>query len=297
MTNFPETAGVFPYAPACVLRASGPDAATFLQGQFTNDLSKLGPGQSVYGLWLDRKGRVLADSTVIRGEEAGSFLIVSVASEAAALARHLEAHIIADEVEISDETASWRGLALIGSGVGAWLAASPRLGRSFAGRRGAGESVEWIYPERESAVADAAVSGARVISREEAERMRIRAAIPAIPADVGPSDLPNEAGLEAEAISYSKGCYLGQEVMARVKSLGRVRRALVRVAGEGAAPALPAALWLGERREGELRSAVPDTGGAGFEGLALVSVASAAGAPALALAPGGPAVVKILPKG
>ena len=100
------------------------------------------------------------------------------------------------------------------------------------------------------------------------------AGIPSVPGDIGPADLPNEGGLEADAISYSKGCYLGQEVMARIKSLGRVRRTLVRVTGTVAPPAVPAGLWQGERREGELRSAAPTPGG--FDGLALVSVTSAA---------------------
>jgi folate-binding protein YgfZ len=107
------------------------------------------------------------------------------------------------------------------------------------------------------------------------ERLRILAAIPSVPGDIGPSDLPNEGGLDVDAISYSKGCYLGQEVMARIKSLGRVRRTLVRVAGTGAPPPLPAPLWQSGRKEGELRSAAVT--GDGYVGLALISVTSAAG--------------------
>ncbi len=61
----PEIA-VHPYPLGALLGVGGEDAATFLQGQFTNDLSKLGNGESAYGLWLDRKGRVLADSVVVR---------------------------------------------------------------------------------------------------------------------------------------------------------------------------------------------------------------------------------------
>jgi folate-binding Fe-S cluster repair protein YgfZ len=65
--------------------------------------------------------------------------------------------------------------------------------------------------------------------------------------------------------------------MARIKAMGRVRRSLVRVSGRGAPPAVPAALWRGDRREGELRSAVADAGG--FLGLALVSTAGQGGGP------------------
>ncbi|HXQ80152.1 MAG TPA: folate-binding protein [Opitutaceae bacterium] len=296
MAKFPESAAVFRYFPACLLRVSGPDAATFLQGQFTNDLSKIEPGRAVYGLWLDRKGRVIADSHVVRAADEAGFWIASVSSPAPVVARRLGDYIVADDVAIEDATAGRLGLSLIGAGAGAWLAGEPRAGLFFPGRRDSGESWEWIYPAGDSDTVDAAISGARTASSGEMERMRIASGIPSIPADIGPSDLPNEGGLESQAVSYSKGCYLGQEVMARLKSMGRVRRALVRVRGDGAPPPVPAALWSGGRREGELRSAVADAGERGFAGLALVSAASAAGGRPLSLAAGGPPSIEIVPK-
>jgi hypothetical protein len=277
MTKFPDSAVIFPYCPACVLHVSGPDAATFLQGQFTNDLRNLLPRQSVYGLWLDRKGRVIADSHVLKSGDGADFWIVSVSSPAPTVARRLGDHIVADEVAIEDETGSWQGVSLIGAGVGTWCASAPRPGLLFPGRRGGTESREWIFPVSDAGLVKAAVSGAREVSKEETERMRIASGVPLVPVDIGPADLPNEGGLESAAISYSKGCYLGQEVMARLQSRGRVRRALVRVTGPGAPPPVPAALWRADRREGELRSVVPGAGGLGFEGLALVSVGSAGG--------------------
>ncbi|HEY5079159.1 MAG TPA: folate-binding protein [Opitutaceae bacterium] len=293
MNNFPRSASAFSYRPACLLRVSGPDAATFLQGQFTNDLARAAPGHAVYGLWLDRRGRVLADSHVVRTADGSDFWVASVSSTAAIIARHLEDHIIADEVAIEDATSGWFGLALIGAGVGAWLAAAARGGISFPGRRDSGENWEWIFPEGERAAADAALSGATRISAEEVARMRIASGIPLIPQDIGPADLPNEGRLESAAISYSKGCYLGQEVMARLKSRGRVRRTLARAAGTGAPPALPAALWRADRKEGELRSAVPDAAGKGYLGIALVSVGDGTADGALALSQGGPPAVEI----
>ncbi len=89
-------------------------------------------------------------------------------------------------------------------------------------------------------------------------------------ADIGPTDLPNEGGLETEAISYTKGCYLGQEVMARLKNMGQVRRRLLRVHGTGEPPTRLAPVFQAARKVGEVRSAVRD--GAGWVGLALVSL-------------------------
>jgi tRNA-modifying protein YgfZ len=293
MTNFPTSAVIFPYRPACLLRASGPDSASFLQGQFTNDLRPILPGQAVYGLWLDRRGRVIADSHVMLGRDGKEFWIASVSSPAAIIAGHLESHIIADDVAIEDATDAWSAVSLIGAGAGAWLASESRSGFFFPGRRASQENWEWIYPHGDSGSVDASFSGAARISADEVARMRIAAGIPSIPEDIGPSDLPNEGGLESTAISYSKGCYLGQEVMARLKSRGRVRRTLVRAAGTGEPPAVPATLWRGDRKEGELRSAVPDAAGHGYSGLALVSAENATKGEAVALSQGGPPSVEI----
>jgi folate-binding protein YgfZ len=292
MTNFPDSAAVFHYRPACVLRVSGPDAAEFLQGQFTNDLRNLEPRRSVYGLWLDRKGRVMADSHVLKSEDGPDFWVVSVSSPAAVIARRLEDHIIADDVAIDDATSSWLGVSLIGAGVAAWCAAHSLPGLLFPGRRGGVESCEWIFRDPDAASVKAMLSSAREMSMEDVERMRIASGVPLIPVDIGPSDLPNEGGLESAAISYSKGCYLGQEVMARLQR-GRVRRALVRVTGSGAPPPVPAALWRADRREGELRSVAPDAGGRGFAGLALVSVGAADGP--FSLASGMPPSLDVMP--
>jgi tRNA-modifying protein YgfZ len=286
---------IFPYKPAAVLRVKGPDAPTFLQGQFTNDLSKISPGKAVYGLWLDRKGRVIAESHVIASGAVSDFWITSLWSPAAMIERHLCDHIIADDVVLTDETAGWRGISIMGIGVGSWLASEARAGFVFPGRRDSAENWEWLFPESESASASAAVAGARLMGADDMERMRIAAAIPSIPRDIGPSDLPNEGGLDRDAISYSKGCYLGQEVMARIKSLGRVRRTLVRVRASGSLPPLPAALWRGDKREGEVRSAVQDAGG--FAGLALISVTAASAGDSLALALGAAPTVEVISAG
>jgi tRNA-modifying protein YgfZ len=292
--KFPDSAVKYPYHPACVLRVSGPDAATFLQGQFTNDLRDIGALRSVYGLWLDRKGRVIADSHVLRSAgDVSEFWIISLSSPASVVARRLEDFIVADDVAIEDATGSWLGVSLIGAGVGAWCAAQSGPGFLLPGRRSRIENLEWLFRAADAGTVAAMVSGAREVAADEVERMRISSRIPLVPVDIGAADLPNEGGLESQAISYSKGCYLGQEVMARLQSRGRVRRSLVRVAGAGAPPPAPAALWRGDRREGELRTAVPDADGRGYSGLALVSVSAASGP--FSLASGIPPSLDVVP--
>ena len=183
---------------------------------------------------------------------------------------------------------------MFGEGGREALAAEPRDGFIFRGRRGGAESVEWIFPTGAADAVRAACAGLSELSADEVARRRIDAGIPAVPTDLGPSDLPNEGGLETEAISYTKGCYLGQEVMARLKSLGQVRRRLVRVAIVGERlPALPAPVFLAERQVGELRSAAPDGAGS-FAGLAMVSRLHVVAGARLAFSPEAPPTISVL---
>ncbi|MDP3072095.1 MAG: folate-binding protein [Opitutaceae bacterium] len=286
--NKTTSAAVFTWRPAAWLQVTGDDAATFLQGQFTNDLRGIEVGEARYGLWLSIKGKVLADSFVIRGAGAGQFWVGSYFSAASVIRERLEGYVIADDVTLADETDAWAGVSVLageGQAVAGWDAGLTQEGVVFRGRRG-GAGLEVLYRVGDGlpAMLSQRMSAVPELTESELERRRIAAGIPAVPADVGPGDLPNEARLEAEAISYTKGCYLGQEVMARLKSMGQVRRRLVRVRGAGECPeSLPAALFAGERRAGEVRSAVSDEGG-GWIGMAMISLLAANGASELALA-------------
>jgi folate-binding protein YgfZ len=292
--KFPTHAAISWWHPAAWLRVRGADAASFLQGQFTNDLRGLAAGGAeVYGLWLNVKGKVLADSFVLRSAGLDEFWIGSYFSPAAVIRERLEAFVIADDVVIEDVTAEWSAVTLFGEGVVEALRSEERGGVVFPGRRGGGESAEWIFPASDSEQVRATLAGMSELSTEAIARRRIEAGLPAVPADLGPGDLPNEGGLEAEAISYTKGCYLGQEVMARLKTMGQVRRRLVRVAiTDAEVPNLPAPLFLGARQVGELRSmAAGEVGGA--VGLAMVSLLHVASGAELAFASAGPSVVKV----
>jgi len=291
------------YRPGALLRITGLDAFGFLQGQFTNELRRP-PGSATYGLWLDQKGKILADSHVLRLSE-NEFLVTSVGSTAAIIRQRLEEYIVADDVSVTDETADAHGLLLTGPGGGETI--RQRLGevpgpgrfvRSEAtlahhGRRWPGENFELLGPEKTLAEVRRQFlgQGAKEAVFAELEFARISAGIPVVPVDLGPGDLPGEGGLEDSALSYTKGCYLGQEVMARLKNLGRVRRRLRVVRGRGPVPAARTALYQGERKVGELRSAAGQ--GEAFAALAMLSLINLDPAAGLSLAPGGPAGIAV----
>ncbi len=281
---------------AAVLRVGGEDALAFLQGQFSQDLrlggGTAGAGRAVYGLWLTHKGRVLADSFALVAGPTEVWL-VSYFSTASDIGAHLEKHIVADDVTIEDHTAEWGGLALGGNDAAAWLRANIGVeppgvggfartdggGLVFRGRRGADESWEWLAP----AGALPACDPSPAIAASERERMRLAAGVPAVPTDIGPGDLPHEGGLDAAAVSYTKGCFVGQEVMARLRT-GTIRRQLVRVRGAGEPPPCGAALFQGVKKVGELRSTCAD-GPDGWLGLGLFTLLHLDTAAPLASAP------------
>lgn len=296
------------FRPSVVLKISGEDAFAFLQGQFTQDLKPCLKGDSfAYGLWLNQKGKVLADSFVLKRR--GDWLCVSLFSGVSQVRERLESYVIADDVVIEDVTAQWSGVSVLGAGSSEALTAmgtrAPDThvwveaggGIIFQGRRTTGSSWEWLYPVAgDSPAGLLRAQGAQEISAGELEWLRIEAGFPAVPRDIGPEDLPNEGGLEHDAISYTKGCYLGQEVMARLKSMGQVRRRLLRVEGPGVVPAeLPAPLFVGGKKVGELRSVVGE--GEGFIGLAMISLLGMTGRPLLSFSPEGTANIVVKNEG
>jgi folate-binding protein YgfZ len=296
-----EQISVLERPPGAVLRVSGDDAFSFLQGQFTNELRQA-TGAAPYGLWLNQKGKVLADSHVL-GVSEREFLIVSLDSAAAVIRQRLEDYIVADDVSISDETAATSGLLLAGAGSAAVFirifGAAPAAGRFatragvvvFRSRRLSGEGFEIIGATdalrelKERCQAE----GVGPVEFADVDYARISAGIPAVPADIGPGDLPNEGGLDATAISYTKGCYLGQEVMARLKNLGQVRRRLHVVQGRGTPPAALAALAALHqegKKVGEVRSVA--SRGEEFVAFAMLSLINFKPEHGLALDPAGP---------
>lgn len=210
------------FPPAAVVRVTGPDSLPFLQGQFTQDLRPVSPGGAAYGLWLNQKGKVIGDSHVLK-QGADEWWLVSEFTPASVLLPRLETYLIADDVTLEDVTSQWH------------LALGADAAEPFSWRSAATLPVGLRLLPRGEARADASAD----------ERLRYVAArrltgLPSIPLDFGEGDLPQEAGLEGYAVSFNKGCYLGQEVMARLHAMGQVRRQ-----------------WLGVYWRGESESVVP----------------------------------------
>lgn len=290
ITTFKNVSGVAQTIPAAWLRVTGTDATGFLQGQCTQELRILKPGQTTWALWLNIKGRVLAESLMLRGEE-NTWWLWSAHSPGESLQARLEDFIIADDVTVENPgaTGAWTQTTLAGRVGSDWILSQGGLlpevgtwvpfagGLLFAGRRGQTEVWDWLHPASGKPPVVPAELGA--LDDLTLARGRIAAGVPAIPREFGPQDLPQEAGLEEVTMSFTKGCYLGQEIMARLHAMGQVRRRLLRVAGPGTPPEAGTGILSGRagKRIGDIRAAVND-GAGNWIGLAMVNLLGLSGA-------------------
>ena len=283
-----RSAGIFRLADRALLEVRGSDRVRFLQGQLSNDIAKLdpsGPDSGCYALALTREGRVVADFHVIARPDA-FWLETDAAAASAAIAR-LEKFVIADDVQIADRSAAFARFAvegprapeLVATAAGAPLRVAPD-GAVLAQIGGApavvaawgwsGEAaLQILVPSEQAAAVEAALRaagdtcGAIVAGEAALEVLRVEAGEPRYGAELGAHTLPAELRLLDRAISFTKGCYTGQEVVARMQSRGRVGHLLVGVAlGSDALPAPGAAIASGGVRVGELTSVAcsPRTG-------------------------------------
>jgi tRNA-modifying protein YgfZ len=299
MTAPQENSLVHAFSPAAVLRVSGEDALPFLQGQFTNELRHPGGRLCRYGLWLSQKGKVLADSFALR--DGSAWWLVSTHSSSTSIRERLEAYIIADDVQVEDVTSQWTGW-LLGAEAGRTLASRLHMSLPEADSWG-GDGMFLFRSRRIPDAWELMVPAGRDLTgvgelqsnanEVDVERSRIASGLPLVPADLGPNDLPNEGGLEEIAVSYTKGCYLGQEVMARLKSMGQVRRRLHVVETQSDPLAPGADLFVGSKKAGEVRSTAPKPGG-GSVALAMISLINAQGVNALSSQPEAPPTVKLV---
>ncbi len=232
-------------SPFSRLELVGEDRTRFLNGMVTVDLTKLEVGQGGFGFLTDRKGRVLADMAVWALED--RLFLDLPPSRGEAVRSHLEGFVVADRVEILplDELVPLtvlgsRGLESMGVDDGGleepWSHRRFSIGGSEVHlcryeRCGIPAVVAFVSTSIAALLADQLVDelGLRPVGYRAWEHVRIEAGSPLWGADFDDSCLPQETGLEEIGIAYDKGCYLGQEVIARLHYRGQVSRQLRRL--------------------------------------------------------------------
>jgi folate-binding protein YgfZ len=292
------------------LEMLGADRQRFLNAYVTCDVKALAAGDGAYGFMTSAQGRILSDAVVlVHADRLG--LEVGPGQEDA-IAGHLRKHVIADRVEIRP-LAEMLPLTLVGPRAAAVLgpaaAAVPegewKHARAMVegtevtlqrtGRMGAPAFTLWTPVSSAPHLAEQLLTreGVRQVSPEALEVLRAEAGIPRFGQDYGPENFPQETGA-TEAVSYTKGCYLGQEVVARIHYRGGVQKLLRRFVfeGEDAAPRPGVRLYLAERESGAATTIVSSPAAGRTIGLGIVHQRAAEPGARLDVEGGGTAIVE-----
>jgi tRNA-modifying protein YgfZ len=256
------------------LVVSGADRASYLQGLLTNDMLALGPGQGCYAAYLTAQGRMISD---LFAYELGDVMLLALPRETkgTVLAR-LSQFIFSEDVQLGDVTDAFARIGLLGPDAarvlrdvlhGAELEALGGLREhgnlrvAFAADTAivtrtsdAGELGFDVYVDvrhRDSLVAAVRDAGVLELDAATADAIRIEAGVPRFAVDMNEETIPLEAGIESRAISFTKGCYVGQEVIVRVlhRGHGRVVRKLVGLTWKGSGPAPAGTMLRADARE------------------------------------------------
>ncbi|MGH2924883.1 MAG: YgfZ/GcvT domain-containing protein [Solirubrobacterales bacterium] len=232
-----EGAGLVDRSPRGKLAVTGPDAVAYLQGQLTNDLEALARGEGCYAALLDRKGHMQADMRVLRLDPDGLWLDLEPLAAPAAT-RHLSLYRVGQEVEIADRADAKAILSVIGPGsasVSGVEGLSPEHAHrevEVAGIRcravATDQGIDLICDrERAERLALALVeAGAARVSDGAAEIVRVESGRPRFGREMTEATIPQEAAIDDRAVSFTKGCYIGQETVARLHYKGRPNRRL-----------------------------------------------------------------------
>ena len=271
------------------LRLTGADRVRFLNGQVSNDVRRATADLSVYTGVMTIKGKLCADAFVhVDGE---SLLVDAEPDVRESLAGRLERYIIADDVLLEDVTDELGLLHLLDFAADA---GAPHTGELPAVLRDLTREVRAVrcvrvgrpgldlfLPAALSAEVRVRVhaAGFTQLNEDGAESLRVSAGVPRWGAELDENTLPAEAGIEDRAVSYTKGCYIGQEIVSRIKSVGHVNRSLRGVRALDASPLYPGMTLFpasedgaadpGGKPVGKLTSAASSSGHGGATYLAL----------------------------
>ncbi len=207
---------VAPLAPRALWKLRGPDATRYLNGQVTNDLTPLADGQALYAAVCTAKGRMEGDVTIARHGD--DYYLDADATLRESLGARLDKFLIADDAVFEDISDAWALLHVFGTSV----PPAPANGFVIANAR-------FNIPGHDLWIEGTPPSGlGPVVDAEVIETLRLENGLPRWGAELTATTLPPEAGPRMLAgISYTKGCYVGQETIARLKSVGHVNRTLV----------------------------------------------------------------------
>lgn len=232
-----------------VLAIAGEEARSFLQGIVTNDVDLVAPDRAIYAALLTPQGKYLHDFFVC--ELDGRLLLDCEAARLPDLLKRLKMYKLRAKATIEDESGGWTVHAMIPGGGEPGRAGARRGGIVFTDPRHSGLGYRAIMP----AATNMAESGLAEGSFPEYEALRVALGIPASGADLIPDkSLPLECGFdELHGVSFDKGCYVGQEVTARMKHRNLVKKRLFPVAvTENVPPGTP--IFSGDVEAGEIRS-------------------------------------------
>ena len=243
--------------------AMGEDRKRLLHAMTTNHIEQLAPGQGAYAFFLTAQGRIIADAIVLCREQ--DLLLLLEGETREALYQHLDRYIIADDVTLRDASAELSEAGIEGPGAREWLqsqgAEAPEEPYHWKDWNGAlvvrasvtgGAGYRVIAPAAQCETLLAALPQA---DSEALEAVRLEHGQPRYGADITNKHLVHETGL-LHAVSFNKGCYLGQEIVERVRSRGQVNRLLAALRIHlNTAPAAGSEIMAGEKAAGEITSA------------------------------------------
>ncbi|HWP24517.1 MAG TPA: aminomethyltransferase family protein [Candidatus Binatia bacterium] len=262
-----------------LLQLTGPDRLSFLQGMLSNDLKALKPFEGQYATLLTQQGKVVADLRVLCS--LNSFYLDFWEHLKDRILDHLNRYLVADEVEIADRTAQYailslqgpRAEALLGSLTGSLALPAHSQHHTMATIEGTDVCIvrqsytgqpgfDFIMPKASlKKIAELLTRrgesfAAAWMGEQALDILRIEAGIPRYGVDFTEDNLLLEVGIE-HAVSFTKGCYLGQEVVERIRSRGHVNKKLCGLVLQGQAPASPGdKLYGGAREAGVITSSV-----------------------------------------
>ena len=229
----PEQGAVFDLSARAIFRVTGADRLRFLNGQISNDLRKASPEAAIYACVLTAKGKISGDAFIaVNGD---SFIVDAEPGTGEALAARLERYIIADDVQIEDVTGAYALFHVLGPSV-------PQIDDSRAVRANRFGIVGvdlWLENSRHAAALQELSAQLPLCDEQCAEMFRLERGVPRAGRELTEEIIPTEANLESRAIDYGKGCYIGQEVISRIKMSGQTNKQLCGLVATSDTPLSP----------------------------------------------------------